>query len=320
MRKLLVFWGILIALIWFGWSSGDRALVDELAVATAETGVAYESVLVEGAEGIELHVVFAGPKDGPPVILIHGFPEFWYSWRKQIAALANAGYRVAAPDLRGYNRSDKPTGRDAYRLETYAADIIALMDGQGWAKANVAGHDVGAAVTWTLAYDHPERLNKVMVFNIAPFGALEEAYEAGAKSVSWYRAFFRTPFLPELALRSGGYHVLGKQLKEGSAPGAFSDQDVTIYKAAWARDNAISTMLGFYRADGLDGPAPRQGPDVPARLILASEEAFVPKEAEAPARRYLGDDNVTVWQGVSHWSLQEKPQETATAMIEWFGE
>ena len=103
------------------------------------------------ANGINLHVVQAGPDDGPLVLLLHGFPEFWYGWRRQIDVLAAAGYRVWAPDQRGYNLSDKPTGLDAYTIDELAADVVGLIDAAGCDRASVVGHDWGAAVAWWTA-------------------------------------------------------------------------------------------------------------------------------------------------------------------------
>src|SRR5574338_156980 len=105
--------------------------------------------------GIRLHAVQAGPQDGPLLILLHGFPEFWYSWRKQIGPLAEAGFRVLAPDMRGYNLSDKPKGLDAYRLDVLAGDVVGLMDALGRSKAAVVGHDWGGLVAWGVAAYHP---------------------------------------------------------------------------------------------------------------------------------------------------------------------
>src|SRR5690606_31267505 len=108
--------------------------------------------------GVTLHVVQSGPEDGPLVLLLHGFPEFWYGWRHQIQPLAQAGFRVWAPDQRGYNLSDKPRGLDAYRLDTLALDIVGLIDAAGRDRAIVVGHDWGAVVAWWLALHHAERL------------------------------------------------------------------------------------------------------------------------------------------------------------------
>ena len=111
--------------------------------------------------GITLHAVAAGPEDGPLVLLLHGFPEFWYSWRRQIPALAAAGFRVLAPDQRGYNLSDKPRDLSAYRLDALAADVLGLIDAAGRERAFVVGHDWGAIVAWWLALVAPQRVESV---------------------------------------------------------------------------------------------------------------------------------------------------------------
>src|SRR5438105_765891 len=112
--------------------------------------------------GITLHVVAAGPRDGPLVILLHGFPEFWWEWRAQIPFLAAAGYRVLAPDQRGYNLSDKPKRIRAYHLDALAQDVVGLIDAAGRDKATVVGHDWGASVVWWLGMKHPQRLNRIV--------------------------------------------------------------------------------------------------------------------------------------------------------------
>lgn len=108
-------------------------------------------------EGLRLHVVAAGPTDGPALILLHGFPECWWGWHHQIAPLAEAGFRVIVPDQRGYNLSDKPHPCAAYRLDRLGGDVLALMDQLGIQQAFIAGHDLGAAVTWWLLLCHPDR-------------------------------------------------------------------------------------------------------------------------------------------------------------------
>jgi len=320
MRIVFVIVALVAALVWLGWRSGETPDVDALAAARAEVDVPLESETIDVGDGVRLHVVMAGPEDGPPVLLIHGFPEFWYSWRRQIADLAERGYRVAAPDLKGYNRSDKPEGREIYAPRAMASDLVGLMDALGWDAAHVAGHDVGAVVAWALVFDHPARVRRAVIFNVASPAALYEAYEEmGAESVSWYRTFFRAPVLPEFVLRLGGWRALARSMQDGAAPGAFTDEDIAIYKAAWARDDAMSTMLGFYRARPLVDPDYAGGPPpVPVRLILAGEDPFLPAEAAIPSRRDLGVENVETWEGVSHWILQEEPARTAAVMAETF--
>lgn len=321
MRFLLVL-VVIVGLGYAGWRSGDVAPMDEIAAARAATGAAFESRIVTGADGVPIHAVFVGPEGGEPVVLIHGFPEFWYSWRRQAADLAAAGYRVAIPDLRGYNRSGKPAGREAYTAARYAADIIALLDAEGWATTNLAGHDIGAIVAWELIFNHADRIDRAVVFNIAPMEALIAAAEAGGASTSWYRLFFKAPLLPEIALRAGRYRLLRRTFQTDAAPGAFSDADEDIYAAAWARDNAISSMLGFYRADGLQGAAPAlysRKPSPPTYFIGAGQDRYVPEGSIELTAKLIGEQNVEVWPAASHWVLQEEPAMTARTMIRWFG-
>jgi epoxide hydrolase 4 len=152
--------------------------------------------------GIRLHAVTAGPSDGSPVILLHGFPEFWYSWRKQIHPLAEAGFRVIAPDQRGYNLSDKPEGIGNYQLDILVEDILGLMDSLGIEKAAVVGHDWGAIVAWALALQYPDRLDRLVILNVPHPGVSKSVIKSVPKQIlkSWYIAFFQLPFVPEFLL------------------------------------------------------------------------------------------------------------------------
>ena len=125
----------------------------------------YEHHFIQ-TNGITLHTVMAGPVDGPVVILLHGFPEFWFGWRRQIPALAGAGFRVWVPDQRGYNLSDKPKGVVAYRLEALGADILGLINATGQERVYLAGHDWGAMVAWWVALNAPERLRRLAILNV----------------------------------------------------------------------------------------------------------------------------------------------------------
>src|SRR5512134_3366243 len=116
--------------------------------------------------GIQLHSVQAGPKDGIPVVLLHGFPEFWYGWRKQIPALAESGCRVIVPDQRGYNLSDKPRGVQAYCVDNLVNDIVGLIGALDYEKVNLVGHDWGALVAWMLAIKHPNRVHRLGIINV----------------------------------------------------------------------------------------------------------------------------------------------------------
>src|SRR5512145_875022 len=145
---------------------------------------------------IHLHVAQAGSPDGPLVILLHGFPEFWYGWRRQIPALASAGYRLWAPDQRGYNLSDKPDGIAAYNLDDLAADVIGLIDAARQEKAYLVGHDWGAAVAWRVANQYPERLQRLVVMNVPHPAVMAQHVRRSFAQLrkSWYILFFQIPW------------------------------------------------------------------------------------------------------------------------------
>src|SRR3954449_2631161 len=169
----------------------------EAPAATAERWAHREAVV----NGVRLHYVEAGA--GPLVVLLHGFPEFWYSWRHQIPALAAAGFRVVAPDMRGYNRSDKPRGVRAYSGDALTGDVAKLIRACGAERAVVVGHDWGAAVAWQFAMAYPALLERLVIMNAphpARFLRALRTWRQARKS--WYMFFFQLPWLPESRFRA----------------------------------------------------------------------------------------------------------------------
>lgn len=307
---LLVFAAVLVA-IWF---SGGDSDFDEISQAQGQIETVLDSQIVDVGD-VNLHVVFAGPEDGEPVIFIHGFPEFWYMWRYHIDALAQAGYRVAAPDMRGYNRSDKPTGRSAYQFSDYAGDITGLMDTQGWKQANIVGHDIGARVSWNLVFENSNRIKSAMIFSVGHPLAFETSTQKS--DVSWYRTFFNMPVLPELLGRMGGFSLMQKNMTETSREGTFTDAELDIYKAAWDRHHAFDSMLGAYRNfDGKITNMPEDGrPKMPVLFIFGLDDKFISEDIAERTKTYLGTENVKIYPDLSHWILAEDPKMTTTDML-----
>ena len=170
-----------------------------------------------------MHVAEAGPADGPLVVLLHGFPEFWYGWRHQIGALAAAGYRVLAPDQRGYHLSDRPRGLDAYAVDRLAADVIGLIAARGRDTATVVGHDWGAGVAWWLALRHPSWLERMAILNVPhPAVLLRHLRRDPTQWLrSWYILFFQLPRLPEALLRANDYAGMARGLRRSAQAGTF---------------------------------------------------------------------------------------------------
>jgi pimeloyl-ACP methyl ester carboxylesterase len=200
---------------------------------------------------LKLHWVEQG--EGPLVVLLHGFPEYWYAWRHQIPALAAAGFRAVAPDLRGYNLSDKPRGVAAYRIEALLADLVGLVErlGEGEKKAHVVGHDWGGAFAWYAPLFFPDRLLSLTLLNAPhPLAFRRELKTSAAqRRKSSYVLFFQLPWLPERRIRAGNFAILEKMLRRDPVSlGAFTDEDIRLYKEALARPGSLTAAVNYYRA------------------------------------------------------------------------
>ncbi len=192
-------------------------------------------------DGVRIHVAEQGK--GSPVVLLHGFPEGWLTWREQMSALAGAGYRAVAPDLRGYGASDKPRGIAMYKASRVADDVANVIRSLGAGPVPVVGHDWGAIITYRLAMDHPELVSRLVILNgphPAQFARVIRRSAAQRKR-SWYIFFFQLPFLPELMLRRKG--TLRRIFD-----GVIDDDDLREYESSFAQPYAATAALNYYRA------------------------------------------------------------------------
>jgi pimeloyl-ACP methyl ester carboxylesterase len=259
-------------------------------------------------DGIRLHAVTAGDPHGPPVVLLHGFPEFWYGWRHQIGSLARAGFRVIAPDQRGYNRSDKPPRVADYTTDRLARDVIAALDSLSIGRAAVVGHDWGGGVAWYLAASHPDRVSRVAVLNCphpaAMGAALAGSWEQLARS--WYVFAAQIPGLAERVAAWTDYGFLAWSMRLSSRLGTFTDRDFARYRRAWARPGAIAGMVNWYRAAARYG---RELPRVrvPVLLLWGRRDQFLSRDL-APASAALCDRvRLVEFPAATHWLQHEEP-------------
>jgi pimeloyl-ACP methyl ester carboxylesterase len=198
--------------------------------------------------GIRLHYAESGSGDNL-VILLHGFPEFWYSWRHQLSALA-AIYHVVAPDMRGYNLSDKPARVEDYRIEVLVEDVVGLIKWFGAEKVAIVAHDWGAAVAWVVAQKYPDRVSKLAVLQVPPAALWRANLSLRQLLRSWYMFFFQLPRMPEWAIHRKDFVALNRMFKDTVArPGSFSDADIQLYKEALSRPGALSAAINYYRAN-----------------------------------------------------------------------
>ncbi len=279
-----------------------QSLLDSLPVAATS---ARRSV-----NGITLHVIEAGTDSGPLVVLLHGFPEFWWGWRRQIGALAQAGCRVIVPDQRGYNLSDKPEGVRAYGLDTLAADVLALAEAYGRRTFSVVGHDWGGLVGWWAAMLHPERIERLAILN-APhpevFGAYARSHPSQIRR-SAYVAYFQLPGLPEWSLGRNRFAALRRALRGSSRPGTFSDADLSVYDAAWSPEGALTGMLNWYRALRHRPRAPGAQVAAPTLLLWGERDLFLEKGL-AQASLALCERAEVVWfETATHWVHLEEAE------------
>jgi len=261
--------------------------------------------------GVKLHVIDKGSQEGPPVVLLHGFPEFWWGWRYQIDPLVDAGYRVLVPDQRGYNLSDKPQGLDPYRLDRLAQDVVNLVESTGREKATLIGHDWGGIVAWATAVLYPQRIERLVVLN-APYPRLsikEIARHPTQFIRSTYIYFFQLPKLPEwLLLRNYG-QILAESLCRSSRPGTFSEGDLNRYREAWSQPGAVTSMLNWYRALARRPLGIPQSPTIhsPTLILWGVNDAALGKHLAEASLRLCADGQLIFHPNASHWIQHEEP-------------
>jgi pimeloyl-ACP methyl ester carboxylesterase len=304
--------------------------------------------------GIELHVAVAGPADGPPVVLCHGFPELWYSWRHQLGALADAGYRAYAPDLRGYGGSSRPAEVTAYGSDNLTADLIGLLHHYGYEQAAFVGHDWGAMVVWELGRLHPERVsalcNMSVPYSNAP-APPTQIFEAIFEGKFFYMLYFQPvgpaeaefEADPRLFLRSMLYSAGGEGMATGTAladlpregtrfmdmltpapdvlPDWITEADVDVYADAFKRSGFFGPV-SFYRNMDANWERAKDIPPsvytMPTAFVTGSLDpvnTMMPGAVDEMTALLPDFRGATVIDGAGHWVQQERPVEANAALL-----
>ena len=268
-----------------------------------------------------LHAVTAGPKDGPVVVLLHGFPEFWYGWRRQIEPLAAAGFRVIVPDQRGYNLSSRPSGVAAYALTVLVSDVIAIADQLGQEKIFLAGHDWGAAVAWSTALLHPQRIAKLVVLNVPHPSVMRKFLSTRPRQLlrSWYMFFFQLPWLPEAIFSAFNFRVGAQALLRSSRPGTFTTGDLAKYRAAWSQPGALTGMINWYRAlFRARVKFPDKTVRVPTRIFWGARDAFLLAEMAHESLSYCTNAELFTFADATHWLQHEEATRVSELLVDFF--
>jgi epoxide hydrolase 4 len=275
--------------------------------------------------GIAIHVVVTGPAEGRPITFLHGFPEFWFAWRRQIDHFVQSGYRIIIPDLRGYNLSDKPAGITNYSIDLLAGDVVGVLDALAVSQTFVVGHDWGAAVTWRLATRFPERIRRAAMLSVPhPRVFMKHLIRNPAQlRKSWYMFLFQVPWLPEFLLRRRDWALLVQALQDTSVTGVFSESDLKQYKESWTKEGAVTAMLNSYRAAllrpskwALHSEASRVR--VPALLIWGENDQFAVQAMAKESLPYCDDGRVEIFENASHWIQHEQPAKLNRLLSEFF--
>jgi epoxide hydrolase 4 len=269
-------------------------------------------------EGVTLHYVEAG--EGPLVVLLHGFPEFWYAWRRQIAPLVEAGYRVVAPDLRGYNLSSKPEGRAPYTADKLAADVRALIHERGAASASLVGHDWGGSAAWVTAMNHGEVVDRLAILDAAHPRKLNEGLKHPSQlKRSWYFFFFQPAGIPERAVRADHWRFFRRFLRDARPP--FTPDETARYVEAWSQPGAATAMLDYYRA----AVRPPKGTSseirpisAPTLVIWGGRDRYLgPKLAEPHREDVPKLDRVVRLPDASHWVHHDEAERVSELLVDF---
>jgi pimeloyl-ACP methyl ester carboxylesterase len=268
-------------------------------------------------DDIALFGVEAGPEDGPLVVLLHGFPEFWWGWRRQIGPLAEAGFRVVAVDQRGYGLSDKPRGIEAYRLDRLAQDVIGLASTLRRERVHLVGHDWGGLVAWWTASRHPDRVERLAILN-APHPEVAEAYmrrHPTQMARSLYVGFFQVPWLPEAILSAGGFALMRRSLRQSSRRGTFSESDLDAYEEAWRQPGAMTAMLDWYRALRRKPRLARARIAAPTLILWGLRDRFLEPGLAEESLSLCEQGRLVRFENASHWLHLEEPEAVNAALI-----
>ena len=292
------------------------------------------SVLVDGpwthrevtANGVRFHVAECGPADGPLVLLLHGFPQFWWTWRAQLPALGAAGFRAVAPDLRGYGASDKPPrGYDQYTL---SSDVAGMVRALGARDAVLVGHDWGGALAWAVATLHPGLVRRLVVSGIPHPLRLREALlsDGRQRRASSYIAFFQLPKAPEARLVRDDGAFVGRLLQRWGGPGYPRPEEEERYRKAIQIPASSNCTLEWYRwaVRSLVRPSGTRfarlldrGVTAPTlHLHGALDRCILPSTVEGSGRWARGGYELRVLDGVGHFPHEEAPELVTDAIIE----
>jgi epoxide hydrolase 4 len=268
--------------------------------------------------GARLHYVEKG--SGPAVVLLHGIPESWRTWRRYISALADAGYHAVAPDLRGYGLSDKPRSVSAYKGAALADDVAAIIRASGCERACVVGQSWGGLAAWLFAMRYPEMLDRPVIMNAPHPSRWVEALRTWSFwRRNWQMLLFQLPVAPEVMLRARDYAPLRRSFARDL--GGIGDADIESYIRAMAQPGALTGAINYYRAFLRENPF-RLGwslgvIDAPVLIIWGALDRYFPVDLAQPPLRYVPHGHTEIVPGARHWTHRDKEERVKTLLLDF---
>lgn len=272
------------------------------------------------ANGIRFHLVEQG--EGPLVLLLHGFPECWYSWRLQLPVLADAGFRAVAPDMRGYNLTSKPPHQRDYDIERLVDDVLALASALGRECFHLVGHDWGGVVGWQVASRHPSRLDSLTIMNVPHPTAFSRYVRRSPAQMlrSWYMLFFQLPRLPEWLLTRRRATPIARSFQRAAVrKDAFSEADLDVYREAFLQPGAARAAVNYYRRAIRQGTKalPKAPVEVPTLVLWGAGDPVLKLETNRDLGRWVKNLTFKQIPDCGHWTQQERPDVVNNELVAW---
>jgi pimeloyl-ACP methyl ester carboxylesterase len=273
------------------------------------------------ANGVTLHVAEAGRDGDPLVILLHGFPEFWFGWREQILPLAEAGFHVVVPDQRGYNLSEKPKGVAAYDIDHLAADVVALAGHFGHDHFSLVGHDWGSAVAWWVGQNYPQHIDRLVTMSAAHPAVWVDGFrnDPRQRRKSYYVRLFQIPALPEFALRARRFKVLADAITDTAVPGTVGEAKLAYYREAWSQPGALTAMLNWYRGIFRRRLLPPSDYRirVPTIMVWGARDRYGETDLARASVKLCDQGELVLFENATHWVQADEPERLNKLLLEF---
>uniref|UniRef100_A0A1I7T4J5 AB hydrolase-1 domain-containing protein n=1 Tax=Caenorhabditis tropicalis TaxID=1561998 RepID=A0A1I7T4J5_9PELO len=324
-RQYLYTTGALFTLTWKWFTHGKEYFVEHI-YPEPECLKNWNHKFVQ-LKDIRMHYVEEGPSDGDVLLMVHGFPEFWYSWRYQIQFFKRS-HRCVAIDMRGYNTTDHPSGISNYNIKFLVDDIRQFIETLGLKKVTLAAHDLGAIISWRVAMLHPNLIDKLIICNVPHPSAFYQVYKSSKeqRDKSWYIYFFQSQLLPEIAMRSNKMKMLESMFR-GKIAGIrnsqnFTDEDMLAWKHVFSQPGATTGPLNYYRDLFNASNVPKKLQVVQPKVLIlwGDEDAFLDKKGAELSIQFCRQCRLQMIRGASHWVQQDQPDLVNTYMEQFMNE